>query len=174
MRARARLHPQSNEILLDLDRSVSQRRILIDFKKDFTELRRFFELPPSIRNIPTKCSSNVQPENDTYFFLSPQSITVHWEPPPEEERNGQITGYKIRYRKLRESPQVKTTPANVRHFELNNLDRMSEYQVKIAAMTVNGSGPFSEWFRVLTYENDLDETQVPGKPRWITGIFRYF
>lgn len=107
------------------------------------------------------------PNNVTLEVTSSTSITIHWEPPPEEERNGQITGYKIRYRKIRETSQVKTTPATVRHFELNNLDRNSEYQIKIAAMTVNGSGPFTEWYRVVTYENDLDESQVPGRPRWI-------
>lgn len=92
---------------------------------------------------------------------------MHWEPPAEEDRNGQITGYKIRYRKFKDAPQVKTTPANIRYFELNSLDRNAEYQVKIAAMTVNGSGPFTEWYRTNTLENDLDETQVPGKPVWI-------
>lgn len=63
---------------------------------------------------------------------------------------------------------MKSTPANIRYFELNPLDRNAEYQVKIAAMTVNGSGPFTEWYRANTLENDLDETQVPGKPVWIS------
>ncbi|XP_067629929.1 neogenin isoform X6 [Eurosta solidaginis] len=107
------------------------------------------------------------PNNVTLEVTSSTSITVHWEPPAEEERNGQITGYKIRYRKLKDTPQVKSTPANIRYFELTGLERQSEYQIKIAAMTVNGSGPFTEWNRVMTLENDLDETQVPGKPVWI-------
>ncbi|KAL9919893.1 neogenin protein frazzled isoform 5-T13 [Glossina fuscipes fuscipes] len=107
------------------------------------------------------------PNNVTLEVTSSTSITIHWEPPSEEERNGQITGYKIRYRKLKDAPQVKSTPANIRYYELNGLDRNSEYQVKIAAMTVNGSGPFTEWYRVMTLENDLDETQVPGKPVWM-------
>ncbi|XP_073845083.1 neogenin protein frazzled isoform X5 [Musca autumnalis] len=107
------------------------------------------------------------PNNVTLEVTSSTSITIHWEPPSEEERNGQITGYKIRYRKLKDAPQVKSTPANIRYFELSGLDRNSEYQVKIAAMTVNGSGPFTEWNRVMTLENDLDETQVPGRPVWI-------
>ncbi|XP_015040313.2 neogenin isoform X5 [Drosophila pseudoobscura] len=107
------------------------------------------------------------PNNVTLEVTSSSSITVHWEPPAEEDRNGQITGYKIRYRKLKDAPQVKSTPANIRYFELSGLDRSAEYQVKIAAMTVNGSGPFTEWYRVNTLENDLDETQVPGKPIWI-------
>ncbi|KAM7343025.1 neogenin protein frazzled isoform 6-T6 [Cochliomyia hominivorax] len=107
------------------------------------------------------------PNNVTLEVTSSTSITIHWEPPSEEERNGQITGYKIRYRKFKDAPQVKSTPANIRYYELNGLDRNSEYQVKIAAMTVNGSGPFTEWYRVMTLENDLDETQVPGKPVWM-------
>ncbi|XP_075166729.1 neogenin protein frazzled isoform X2 [Haematobia irritans] len=107
------------------------------------------------------------PNNVTLEVTSSTSITIHWEPPSEEERNGQITGYKIRYRKLKDAPQVKSTPGNVRFYELGGLDRNSEYQVKISAMTVNGSGPFTEWYRVMTLENDLDETQVPGRPVWM-------
>ncbi|XP_070066133.1 neogenin isoform X5 [Drosophila virilis] len=107
------------------------------------------------------------PNNVTLEVTSSSSITVHWEPPAEEDCNGQITGYKIRYRKFKDAPQAKSTPANIRYFELNGLDRNAEYQVKIAAMTVNGSGPFTEWYRANTLENDLDETQVPGKPIWI-------
>lgn len=31
-------------------------------------------------------------------------------------------------------------------------------------MTVNGTGPFTEWSSIETYESDLTETHVPGKP----------
>lgn len=97
-----------------------------------------------------------------------QSIIVRWEPPSEEERNGPLTGYKIRYRKAKKSGvQTDTTPGNVKFYELKNLDRMSAYQIKIAAMTVNGTGPFTDWNNMETYENDLDESQVPGEPGWI-------
>lgn len=98
------------------------------------------------------------------MIVNTQSITVRWQPPPPEEQNGQITGYKIRYRKQKKHVQVETTPANVRHYELHGLDKKSFYQVKIAAMTVNGTGPFTEWSAIETYESDLTETHVPGKP----------
>lgn len=62
---------------------------------------------------------------------------------------------------------MATTPANVRHFELRELDKMSSYQVKMAAMTINGTGPFTEWYHIDTYENDLIETRVPGVPAWL-------
>lgn len=84
-------------------------------------------------------------------------------------QNGQITGYKIRYRKHKKQVQVETTPANVRHYELRDLEKKSTYQVKIAAMTVNGTGPFSEWNSIETFEYDLSETHVPGKPAWLQG-----
>lgn len=96
-----------------------------------------------------------------------QSITIRWEPPPSESRNGQITGYKIRYRKMKKALQVTTTPANIRHFEIINLEKMSHYQVRIAAININGTGPFSEWKFEQTLENDLDETKVPGVPRFL-------
>lgn len=47
---------------------------------------------------------------------------------------------------------------------------MSEYQVRLAAMTINGTGPFTEWNYIETYENDLIETQVPGVPAWLKSI----
>lgn len=65
---------------------------------------------------------------------------------------------------------MDTTPANVRHYELKNLDRMGAYQVKIAAMTVNGTGPFTEWYHIETYENDLIETHVPGEPSYLRSM----
>lgn len=98
--------------------------------------------------------------------ISFQSVMIRWEPPPLEHRNGPITGYKIKYRKGKRV-QTETTPGNVRQYELKNLERMSAYQIKIAAMTVNGTGFFSEWKDIETYENDLDESQVPGEPGWI-------
>lgn len=89
---------------------------------------------------------------------------MRWQPPPLEQQNGQITGYKIRYRKAKKHVQVETTPANLRHYELRGLEKKSLYQVKIAAMTVNGTGPLTEWSSIETYESDLTETHVPGKP----------
>lgn len=95
---------------------------------------------------------------------------MRWEPPPVDGQNGQITGYKIKYKKLKKHIQFAATPANVRHFELRELEKMSSYQVKMAAMTINGTGPFSEWYHIDTYENDLIETRVPGVPAWLKSM----
>lgn len=36
-------------------------------------------------------------------------------------------------------------------------------------MTVNGTGPPTEWYTFETYENNLDESSVPGAPTSIRG-----
>lgn len=100
-----------------------------------------------------------------------QSLIVRWEPPPKEDQNGPITGYKIRYRKVKTPVQMETTPGNSRHFELTGLEKLAAYQVKIAAMTINGTGPFTEWSLVETLENDLTETQVPREPAFLRSNF---
>ena len=84
------------------------------------------------------------------------------------------TGYKIRCKKSKKGLLTETTPGNVRFHELKNLDRMSAYQIRMAAMTVNGSGPFSEWQHIETYQNDLDESQVPGAPGWIRSELKLY
>lgn len=107
------------------------------------------------------------PLNVSVEASSSTSVIIRWEPPPVEQRNGQITGYKIRYRKQKKAIQVETTAANIRYYELQNLDKLSKYQVKIAAININGTGPFSEWHSIETYENDLDESRVPESPSFI-------
>ncbi|XP_026472597.1 neogenin-like [Ctenocephalides felis] len=110
-------------------------------------------------DIPTEPPSNVTLEPTS------TSITVHWEPPPASDHNGIITGYKIKYRKFnKKKSETSSTPANVRFYVINNLDKMTGYQIKLCALNVNGSGPYTEWHHVETYENDLDESSVPGEP----------
>lgn len=40
-------------------------------------------------------------------------------------------------------------------------------------MTINGTGPFTEWIHIETYENDLSEKHVPGVPVGLKGIYIY-
>ncbi len=41
-------------------------------------------------------------------------------------------------------------------------------QVKLSAMTVNGTGPSTSWLSGRTFDADLDETVVPHPPRELT------
>uniref|UniRef100_T1GGQ4 Neogenin n=1 Tax=Megaselia scalaris TaxID=36166 RepID=T1GGQ4_MEGSC len=108
------------------------------------------------REIKLKTFSTVPSEPPSNIKLEPTSstsITIHWEPPSREPQMA----------KLRD-----TKSGNIQHYELDNLSKASEYQIKIAALTVNGTGPFSEWMKAETFAMDLDESQVPGKPNWVS------
>ncbi|KAJ9593720.1 hypothetical protein L9F63_014731, partial [Diploptera punctata] len=107
------------------------------------------------------------PQNVTLEASSSTSVTVRWEAPPHEGRNGIITGYKLRYRKRDRRDRrgdTVTTAGDRRLYTLIGLERRSTYQVRLWALTVNGTGPPTEWYTVETYENDLDESQVPDMP----------
>ncbi|XP_046645538.1 neogenin-like isoform X3 [Daphnia pulicaria] len=116
------------------------------------------------------------PQNVVVEPASSSSVIVRWEPPSLENQNGIITGYKIRYKpktgrgRLPLNPgssnagSTATTDGSRRLYTLTGLVRGTEYQVRVSALTVNGSGPMTEWMTAETFENDLDESQVPEPP----------
>lgn len=82
---------------------------------------------------------------------------MRWEPPPEETRNGLITGYKIRFKKKTDMrSRTVTTDGNRRLYALVNLEKNTQYQVKIAPINVNGTGPYTNKLRATTFRDDLD------------------
>ncbi|XP_054724817.1 neogenin-like isoform X2 [Uloborus diversus] len=105
------------------------------------------------------------PQNVTIEAASSSSVIVRWEAPPKESQNGIIMGYKIRY-KLKGSRRgdTVTTDGNRRLYALTGLDKGAQYNIKISALTINGSGPATDWIVVDTYQNDLDESRVPDRP----------
>ncbi|KAM4527367.1 netrin receptor DCC isoform 1-T1 [Odontesthes bonariensis] len=104
------------------------------------------------------------PQNITLEVVLSRSIKVSWQPPPRSAQNGVITAYKIRYRKTgRRGDQEAIEPNNFWYL-FTGLEKGSQYSFQVAAMTVNGSGPASEWYAAETPENDLDESQVPDQP----------
>ncbi|XP_068225659.1 neogenin isoform X5 [Palaemon carinicauda] len=107
-----------------------------------------------------------EPQNVAVEPASSRSLILRWEPPPRKHQNGVITGYKIRYKERGKpgSTKTKTTDGNRRLFALNELKKSTEYSIKLAAMTVNGTGPATHWIQAETYANDLDENRVPDKP----------
>ncbi|KAK8752524.1 hypothetical protein OTU49_005992, partial [Cherax quadricarinatus] len=112
-------------------------------------------------DIPSK-----EPQNVTVEAASSRSLIIRWEPPPTEHQNGVITGYKIRYKEKGKtgSTKTKTTDGNRRLFALTDLKRSTQYSIKLTALTVNGTGPFTHWNIAETFANDLDENRVPDKP----------
>uniref|UniRef100_A0A7N6C1H5 DCC netrin 1 receptor n=1 Tax=Anabas testudineus TaxID=64144 RepID=A0A7N6C1H5_ANATE len=104
------------------------------------------------------------PQNITLEVVLSRSIKVSWQPPPRSTQNGIITAYKIKYRKTgRRGDQEAIEPNNFWYL-FTGLEKGSQYSFQVAAMTVNGTGPVSDWYTAETPENDLDESQVPDQP----------
>ncbi|XP_026057636.1 neogenin isoform X4 [Carassius auratus] len=104
------------------------------------------------------------PQNLTLEVLNSTSIMVRWQPPPPGTLNGELTGYKLRYRKgLRRADAVEISTTQLYQL-IDGLEKGKVYTVRVLASTVNGTGPTTEWIAAETFENDLDESQVPGVP----------
>ncbi|KAG8576271.1 hypothetical protein GDO81_009816 [Engystomops pustulosus] len=105
------------------------------------------------------------PQNLTLEVRSSQSILIQWQPPPAGSQNGQIVGYKLRYRKTARKIETNEILIDTQLSQLvSGLDRDTEYSFRVVAMTVNGSGPATDWVSAETFENDLDESRVPDVP----------
>ncbi|NXP29810.1 NEO1 protein, partial [Scytalopus superciliaris] len=105
------------------------------------------------------------PQNLTLEVRNSKSILLQWQPPPAGTHSGQITGYKIRYRKVSRKSDVTESVGGTQLSQLiEGLERGTEYSFRVAALTVNGTGPATDWVSAETFESDLDETRVPEVP----------
>uniref|UniRef100_A0A8C5CB20 Neogenin 1b n=1 Tax=Gadus morhua TaxID=8049 RepID=A0A8C5CB20_GADMO len=105
------------------------------------------------------------PQNLSLEVQNSKSIMLRWQPPPPGTQNGEILGYKIRYRKgTRKSEAAEITRDTNLYLLIDGLERGTEYTFRVSAATLNGTGPATEWNTAETFESDLDETQVPDIP----------
>ncbi|XP_060138943.1 neogenin isoform X1 [Zootoca vivipara] len=105
------------------------------------------------------------PQNLTLEVQNSKSIMMHWQPPPAGTHNGQITGYKIRYRKVTRKSDVTESIVGTQLSQLiGGLEQGTEYSFRVAALTVNGTGLPTDWVSAETFESDLDESRVPEVP----------
>ncbi|XP_020493333.2 neogenin 1a isoform X16 [Labrus bergylta] len=105
------------------------------------------------------------PQNLTVEVQNSKSIMLRWQPPPVSGQNGEITGYKMRYRKVSRRSDVTEITGGTQLFKLiEGLERGTEYSFRVSAMTVNGTGPATDWTTAETFESDLDESRVPDQP----------
>ena len=72
--------------------------------------------------------------------VNPSSLRVSWQPPPEIDHNGVITGYVIRYTRSGGSSDMVTVTSGTTR-TISGLVAFVEYSVTVVAMTVNGTGP---------------------------------
>ena len=59
-----------------------------------------------------------------------------------DQRNGKITGYQVNYTSISDDEIVNIT-GNQMSVTLSDLQPYTDYSISVAAMTVNGTGPFS-------------------------------
>ena len=72
-----------------------------------------------------------------------------WAPPPKWQQNGEIVSYEVEYREEGSNSTVVNTTRGMR-YTAEDLTTDRVYQFRVAANTVNGTGPFSEWTEVGT------------------------
>ena len=63
-----------------------------------------------------------------------------------------------------------TTDGSRRLYAITGLKKDKDYQIKLAAMTVNGTGPATSWMAEKTLVADLDESVVPEPPSGIKAM----
>ena len=79
---------------------------------------------------------------------NPASLMVSWRPPIPGDRNGPITGYMINYTRVGSSIMMSMSVdgkiSGTTIIIISQLVAYVDYSVIVAAMTVNGTGNFSD------------------------------
>ena len=84
------------------------------------------------------------PLNVMITSVNPTSLGVSWQQPPVIDHNGPITGYVIQYTRVGSSDFIGII--NVNSGTTHTISRLVayvDYSVILAAVNVNGTGPFS-------------------------------
>lgn len=98
--------------------------------------------------------------------VSSTSVRVSWKEPLEGV-NGDITGYRVRYKTKQRGNNKGNTfviDANEREYTITDLEKDTQYLVKVAVVNHNGTGEYSDWLHVTTPSLDKEETLL-GAPR---------
>ena len=82
------------------------------------------------------------PGNVTVIHVNSNKLKVSFNPPPIIDHNGQLTGYVIQYNRVG-SGDIKSVTTKYTTMSIS-LSRLANYSVTVAAMNVNGTGPFSD------------------------------
>ena len=79
---------------------------------------------------------------------NPASLNVSWRVPVQRDCNGPITGYVIQYTRVGSSDMMNMSVTGETNgttvMTISGLVAYVNYSVIVAAMTVNGTGPFSD------------------------------
>ena len=92
----------------------------------------------------TQTEPSAPPQKVIIVSISSHSFTMMWAPPPKGQQNGEIVSYEVEYREEGSNSTVVNTTRGMR-YTAEDLTTDRVYQFRVAANTVNGTGPFSEW-----------------------------
>ena len=103
------------------------------------------------------------PRNVRVTAANSNSLRIKWAAPPSPDRNGVITGYTLQYKKSSASSYSNISLSVKRSARLTSLNESTEYQVRVAAATSSGIGPFSD-IVVTTTEEAAPVSPPPSAP----------
>ena len=83
------------------------------------------------------------PQNVIVESHDPASLQISLQPPLKMYCNGPITGYVIQYTRVGSSDMMHMNVNNQTTHIISGLVAYVNYSIIVAAMTVNGTGPFS-------------------------------
>ena len=83
------------------------------------------------------------PQNVMVMSVDPASLMVSWQPPPPIDHNGPINGYVIQYTRVGSSGMMSVNVTSGTAQLISRLFAYVDHSVTVAAMNVNGTGPFS-------------------------------
>ena len=92
------------------------------------------------------CNSTVPsspPHSITIKSTDPASVTISWQPTLETGHNVPITGYVIQYTRVGSSDMMSVNVTSGTTHTISGLVAFVDYSVIVAAVNVNGTGPFS-------------------------------
>ena len=72
------------------------------------------------------------------------SLSVSWAPPLEVDHNGPITSYVIDYTRNGCNDAIIVNVTSGTTYTISGLVTFAEYSVGVAAVNINGTGPFSD------------------------------
>nr|XP_033771428.1 receptor-type tyrosine-protein phosphatase F [Geotrypetes seraphini] len=110
----------------------------------------------------TQSTPSAPPQEVECVSYSSTTIRVSWVPPPASSRNGVITGYSVAYQAVdvEESTKLIVNGIGPEHtsWEIRDLEKWTEYKVRVRAHTSVGPGPESSPVYIRTDED------VPSAP----------
>ena len=94
------------------------------------------------------CYNSTVPSSPSWDVMveshNPASLNMSWRLPLETDRNGPITGHVIQYTRVGSSDNMSVNVTSGTTHTISGLVAYVNYSVTVAAMTVNGTGPFSD------------------------------